>query len=149
MKKEVINNGLPQVLFDKIVDANVNCNYHKHFDLYLTELGPKEAAMELEVQDIHINPRNIAHGAVAYALIDTAMGMAIRTLNRNVVTLQSSMNHTSIAVLGDKLFTKAKVIEYGKKIIIAEGEVYNQKGELVAISRGTFYDKGIFCEEAK
>ncbi len=147
MEIKVINKGLPQKLFDKIVKANVNCNYHKHFDLYLTELGLREAKMELQVQDFHINPRNIAHGAVAYALLDTAMGMAIRTINRNVVTLQSSMNHTSVAELGDKLTTEARVIEYGKKIIIAESEVYNQKGELVAVSRGTFYDKGIFCEE--
>jgi len=145
--KNIINKGLPEVLFNKIVEANLNCNYHNHFDLYLTELGPGEASMELEVQDFHINPRNIAHGAVAYAVLDTVMGMAIRTVNRNVVTLQSSMNHISVSKLGDQLFAKAVVVDYGKKIIIAESEAYNQKGDLIAISRGTFYDKGIFCEE--
>ncbi len=146
-KREIINNGLPEILFEKIVRTNLDCNYHKHFDLYLTELGPKESVMEVKVQDFHINPRDIAHGAVAYALLDTAMGMAIRTVNRNVVTLQSSMNHISIANLGDNLTAKAKVMDSGKKIIIAESEVHNQKGDLVAVSRGTFYDKGIFCEE--
>ena len=149
MSIKVLNKGLPEKLFDKIVQANVNCNYHKHFDLYLTELGPGVAKMSLRIQDFHINPRNIAHGAVAYALLDTAMGMAIRTINRNVVTLQSSMNHISVAELGDDLFTEAKVVDYGKKIIVAESEVFNQKGILVAVSRGTFYDKGIFCEEVE
>lgn len=145
-KIEIINNGLPEALFNKIVKTNVECNYHIHFDLYLTELSHGEAIMEVKVQKFHINPRNIAHGAVAYALLDTAMGMAIRTINRNVVTLQSSMNHTATARLGDVLVAKATIVDSGKKIIIAKSEAYNQKGELVAISSGTFYDKGIFCQ---
>lgn len=145
-KKEIINNGLPEILFNKIVEINLNCNYHSHLDLYLTELGEKECIMEVKVQKFHINPRNIAHGAVAYALLDTSMGMAIRTINRNVVTLQSSMNYISTARLGDLLVAKAKVIDSGKRIIIVESEAYNQKGILVAVSRATFYDKGIFCE---
>lgn len=146
-KRKIENKGLPEVLFNKIVEANLKCNYHNHFDLYLTKLGFKEAEVQVEVQEFHINPRDISHGAVAYALLDTAMGMAIRTVNRNVVTIQSSMNHTAVSRLGDLLQARAKVIEYGKKIIIAESEAWNQKGELVAVARGTFYDKGIFCEE--
>ncbi len=141
--------GLPEALFEKIVESNRTCNYHNHLGLYLTELSPETAKMKLEVSDCHINPRDIAHGAVAYAILDTSMGMAIRTINRNVVTIQSSLNHTHPAVLGDTLFASGTVLEYGKKIILAESVVYNQKQKLVAIARGTFYDKGIFFEETE
>ena len=147
MIPEVINKGLSEELFNKIVEANQTCNYHNHLGLYLTFLEYKTAGMQLQVTDCHINPRNIAHGAVAYAILDTAMGMAIRTINRNVVTIQSSLNHTHPAVLGDTLTARGEVMEYGKKIILAESVVYNQDQKLVAIARGTFYDKGVFFEE--
>lgn len=146
-RKDIVNDGLGEILFEKIVRTNLDCNYHNFFGLYLTEVRENEAIMEVKVQEKHINPRDISHGAVAYALLDTAMGMAIRTINRNVVTLQSSMNHIAISRLGDILVAKAKVIDSGKKIIIAESVAYNQNGDKIAISRGTFYDKGIFCEE--
>lgn len=147
-REKPVNHGLPEVLFNKIVETNLSCNYHRHFDLFLTEASFKEVKMEVKVQDFHINPRNISHGAVAYALLDTAMGMAIRTLNRNVVTLNSSINYTAVSGLGDTLIGKAQVVEYGKKILICDSQAFNQDGQLIAIARGTFYDKGIFCEEA-
>lgn len=143
---EVKNNGISEILFARIIESNLECNYHNHLEIYLTELGPSEAIMKLEVRDFHINPRDIAHGAVAYAILDTAMGMAIRTINRDVVTLQSSLNHTLPAKLGDTLTARGKIIKAGKKIILVDGEVYNQRDELVAIGRGTFYDQGKFCE---
>ena len=143
---DVENRGLPPALFTQIVETNHTCNYHIHLGLYLTWLAPGEAAMGLRVADYHINPRDIAHGAVAYALLDTVMGMAIRTIDRNVVTIHSSMNHTLPTRLGDVLTAKGTILESGKKIILAESAAYNQDGQLVALSRGTFYDKGPFLE---
>jgi acyl-CoA thioesterase len=114
-KRKIENKGLPEVLFNKIVEANLKCNYHNHFDLYLTKLGFKEAEVQVEVQEFHINPRDISHGAVAYALLDTAMGMAIRTVNRNVVTIQSSMNHTAVSRLGIYFRPGPRLLNMGKK----------------------------------
>lgn len=147
-RKNAVNEGLPELLFQKILETNKDCNYHKHFDLHLTKASFKEVEMVVKIQDFHINPRNISHGAVAFALLDTAMGMAIRTLNRNVVTLNSNINYIAVSALGDTLRAEAQVVDYGKKIIICDSQAYNQDGQLIAIARGTFYDKGIFCEEA-
>lgn len=146
LSEKAVNVGLPDLLFQKILETNQDCNYHKHFDLHLTRASHKEVEMVVKIQDFHINPRDISHGAVAYALLDTAMGMAIRTLNRNVVTLNSNINYTAVSGLGDTLRAVAQVVDFGKKIIICDSQAYNQEGKLIAIARGTFYDKGVFCE---
>lgn len=144
-----INRGLPEKLFSEIIKTNLECNYHKHLGIYVAELGYKHAVVESKVAECHINPRGIAHGAVAYGIIDTVMGMIMRTVNRNVVTIQSSMNHLKVINLGDELKAVARLLDYGKKIVLAEADLFNQDGDLVAAGRTTFYDKGVFLEECQ
>ncbi len=143
---EPVNNGIDHRLFDEIVKTNRSCNFHMSSGIYVTSLAPLTAEAMCLMTEEHINPRNIVHGAVSFAILDIVMGTAIRTVNRNVVTVQSTVNHMKPALLGQVLKGKGRVIDYGKKIIIAEADLFNPQGELIAVSRNTFYDKGVFLE---
>jgi len=140
--REPKNNGLDCRLFGTLVNLNEECPFHNLMDIYVVELAPGEAVLEIPIQNDHLNPHNIAHGGVAFSLADTAMGMAIRTLNYKSVTIETNINYLKPVQKSDLLKGVGKVIELGKTIIVAEGIIYNKNGDKVAVLRGTYYNKG-------
>lgn len=142
--REAKNKGLDCRLFGTILNINEECPYHNLLDIYVVELGSGEAVLEIPLQKDHLNPQNIAHGGVAFSLADTAMGLAIRTLNRIGLTINTDINFLKPAKKSDTLKAIGKVIKKGKKIIVAEAVVVNQKNEQIAIARGTFFNRSEF-----
>ncbi len=140
--REPLNRGIDCRLFGTILYLNEECPFHNLMDIYVAELAPGEAVVEVPVGKDHINPNNIAHGGVAFSLADTAMGMAIRTLNHNSVTMEANIKFIKPAYKSDYLKAIGKVIELKEKIIKAEAEVINLKGEKIAVAQGIFYNKG-------
>ena len=110
--------------------------------IFISSLAPGESFLEMPIVECHINPQNVAHGGVAFSLVDTAMGMAIRTYNTVGVTVEMNINYLRPVTLGDTIYSTGKVLDLGKRLIVAQGEVTNQNGELIAVARGTFYNKG-------
>lgn len=137
----VTNKGIDPELFDIIVSINTGCNYHNMMKIYLVSLAPGEAFMKLPVLECHINPQNVAHGGVAFSLVDTAMGMAIRTYNTVGATAEINLNYLRPIVLSDIIYSTGRVIHLGTNLIVVEGDVTNQKGQLIAVSRATYYNR--------
>lgn len=140
--REPKNNGLDCRLFGTILNLNEECPFHNLLDIYIVELSPGEAVLEIPIQKDHLNPQNIAHGGVAFSLADTAMGMAIRTMNFYGVTIETNINFLKPVMKSDNLTAVGKIVKFGEKIIVAEAEVRNKEGEKVAVARGTYYNKG-------
>lgn len=142
MCPEALNKGIDQELFEKIISINRVCNYHNMLKIDVAALAPGESSLMIHVEERHINPQSVAHGGVTFSLVDTAMGMAIRTHNTVGVTVEININYVKPVVQGDTIYSTGRVVSLGKKIIIAQGDVTNQNGELIAISRGTYYNRG-------
>jgi len=142
--REPKNNGLNCRLFGTILDINEECSYHNLLDIYIVELGPGEAVMEIPIDKNHLNPQEIVHGGVTFSLIDTAMGVAIRTLNYTSVTVEANINYLKPVLKSDNLTAIGKVVNLGKKIIVTEGVIKNKAGETIAVARGTYFNKGQF-----
>jgi len=70
------------------------------------------------------------------------MGVAALTTSAKslclVSTVEFKINYLKPVFLGDVLTGKGVVISAGKRIIVAKGEIYNQKGELISVATGTF-----------
>ena len=142
MWRKAVNKGIDQELFDKILAINRDCNYHNMMKIYITALAPGESFLVLPVEECHINPQNVAHGGVAFSIVDTAMGMAIRTYNTVGATVEININYLRPVMLGDIIYSTGKVIDLGKKLIVVQGDVTNHKGEQVAVARSTYYNLG-------
>jgi uncharacterized protein (TIGR00369 family) len=97
---------------------------------------------KMEVKSIHLATPTTAHGGVLAAYMDGIMGVAALTAsakNLNLVsTVEFKINYLKPAFVGDVLTGKGSIISEGKRIIIAKGEIFNQKGELISIATGTF-----------
>lgn len=140
------NVNLDNTLFSAIINTNQSCPFHNHMDIRIKKLEQGEATLETCINSQHINPQNIAHGGVAYSLADTAMGMAIRTLNRYGLTIEMNINYLEPIYRDNILTAVGKVLDLGKKIIIVQAYLSNQDDSLISISRGTYYNKGNYLD---
>ena len=50
-----------------------------------------------------------------------------------------NINFIKPVQFNETLTAKGKVVKAGRSIVVAEAEAYNDKGDKVAIGRGTFY----------
>ena len=84
--------------------------------------------------------RGIAHGGVAASLIDSAIGLALRTMIKPgeiITTVEMKVNYLAAASPGE-LRATGKIIHKGKRIAVGECEVRNREGVLVAKGSATY-----------
>lgn len=119
--------------------------YAKNYFALLLEMrivacadGKAEIAMPVKPRK-HTNFRNFCHGGATAALMDTVMGLACRTLDKDIVTLQMSTNYYKVADEGELLTARAAVVHNGRKTMTADGEICNEAGERLMSGRGTFF----------
>lgn len=97
---------------------------------------------ELNIYKQHLATHKAAHGGVVAALLDACLGVAALSWvceeKRVVSTVNLNLTFMAPVLENDVLQAKAKVTKGGQRIIFAEGEVYNQKGDLVAKANGVF-----------
>lgn len=142
----VENKGIDPVLFEKVIALSDDIPAHENLNIVLSKLAPGQAELLMEVGSEFANSYGIAHGGVIATFADSAMGVALRTLNLRVVTLEMNINFFSRVETGEILRVKARAIHPGRQILVAEAEVFNQKRVLVAKSRGTFFRIGQVLE---
>lgn len=85
-----------------------------------------------------LNPFNIVHGGLIFSIGDTAMGVKIKSLGKNAVTLNSSINFISPGV-GKYLIATCKIIKDGKKTCVLQATIKNDLDKLVATMNGTYF----------
>ena len=87
----------------------------------------------------YCNIRGDVHGAVCTGLADGVMGIACFTLGKNVSTIDINGNYVRAVKGGEKLRGVGIVEHNGTRTMVATSRIYNEKGELVHVGRGTFY----------
>ncbi len=117
-------------------------NFGRENNMKLTVVKPGEIIYEMEVLEKHLATVNTIHGGMIAALMDGVIGVAALSLvaqdKKLVSTVEFKLNYFKPAYLGDVLKGYGRVDNAGKRIISTSGEIYNQKGEMVAKAMGTF-----------
>ncbi|EED32276.1 phenylacetic acid degradation-related protein [gamma proteobacterium NOR5-3] len=95
---------------------------------------------ELTADDRHMNPNGVVHGAVTYALADTAMGAALSgVLARGEIcsTIEIKINYFRPAFAGP-LRCETRVVHKGRRTGALESEIFDDQKRLLARATGTF-----------
>jgi len=142
MSQKPENDGIDEKLFQHIVEINRQTPFHRFLNMNVTYLGKGVAKLKMKVKKEYTNPAGVAHGGIAFSVVDTAMGMAARTLGREVTTIEMNINYLRPATAGDVIVAEGRVVKAGRQIIVCEGEVYNRHGKLLAKARETFFGLG-------
>jgi uncharacterized protein (TIGR00369 family) len=102
----------------------------------LTEADEGRVLFAAEPQEFHYNPIGAVHGALAAALLDSAMSCAVHT------TLPSGVGYTTLdlnltfvrALTADsgRVLCEGKVVHRGQRISTAEGRLWIEQSEKLA-----------------
>ena len=105
-------------------------------------IEPGNVVYKLEISEGHLATPNAVHGGCLSALLDATMGVGALSLVEKdffvVSTLEMKVSFLEAVLKNDQLVSTSKMIRKGRKIIFAEVEIENQKGQLVAKGSGTF-----------
>lgn len=102
--------------------------------------GEGSGTVTLDLDDRHHNPNAVAHGSVAFALMDTAMGAAAVSVIPDDHTCATIEMHTRFhrAAVHGTLTAVATVLTAGRRVIQLECKTTDDDGRLVASSTGSF-----------
>lgn len=95
--------------------------------------------LSLEVTDDHLNPHDVVHGAVLYALADTGMGSALYpTLAQGEIcaTIEIKINYFKPVASGSIVCT-TELVNRGKSVANLESRLFVE-GSLVAQANGNY-----------
>jgi len=98
------------------------------------------AVTTLLLDERHMNPNNIAHGAVTFALMDTAMGAAVVSVLREGQTCATVEMHTRFhrPAASGVLSATATVLTAGRRMVHIEAKTTDDQNRLVASSTSSF-----------
>ena len=87
-----------------------------------------------------VNPeRGYAHGGVLAALIDlTADWAMVKKTGRGVPTIDMRVDYHAAAMPGD-LIARGRIVKWGNQFSVAEAQVFDEAGKLLASGRGTYF----------
>lgn len=123
----------PDVL-EKIRAKFEQNHFPKMVGIEIDTIEPGRAKLSLEVSEKHRQLQGIMHGGAIATLIDTAVAFAIVGASEpgaKFTTIELKVNYLSPLVEG-RVVADARLIRDGKRIVVAECDVFDPTGKLAA-----------------
>ncbi|MBM3432866.1 MAG: hydroxyphenylacetyl-CoA thioesterase PaaI [Bacteroidetes bacterium] len=98
-----------------------------------------QSTIRMKLRDEMVNGFGIAHGGIAFSLADSAFAFACNNRNQLSVALDTSINFTREARVGDVLTATATEEHNGKSTGLYLIRITNQEEKLVAQFKGLCY----------
>jgi uncharacterized protein (TIGR00369 family) len=114
--------------------------FYRHLGINLIRVGRGSAVIQLKVERRLTQSAGFAHGGVAAALIDSAIGLALCTMldpEEHITTVELHVNYIAPAQIG-VLKSRGKIIHKGKRIAVGDAEVRDEGGKLVSKGSATY-----------
>ena len=104
------------------------------------ERGEGRGTVSLELGEQHHNPNAVTHGAVPFAMMDTAMGAAVMSVVPEGHMCATVEIHTRFhrGASSGRLTAEAEVLTAGRRIVQLSARTVDDEGRLVASSTGSF-----------
>lgn len=101
---------------------------------------PEGAAARVTVDDRHLNPNGVTHGAVIFTMVDTAMGKAtMGVVDEGCHCASIEVQLRFLRPAGPGLHEAVvRVIKPGRTIVHLSADVTGPDGKLVATATGSF-----------
>ncbi|MEO6446901.1 MAG: hydroxyphenylacetyl-CoA thioesterase PaaI [Gemmatimonadaceae bacterium] len=107
--------------------------------LEVLEIAPRRSRCRMTVRDEMVNGFGVAHGGVVFTFADSAFAFACNTHGHVTVAVDNSITYPAAIRPGDVLIADAREEAGSSRLGYYRVDVHNQRGELVALFRGTAY----------
>jgi acyl-CoA thioesterase len=129
-------NKTPQQVLETMLKSDA---FSKWMGLQVDEIGEGYCKLHYYVTDQMLNGFLSIHGGILFSAADSAFAFACNSHGIFAVALDVTISFARPAKAGDLLTVEAKEIYVGKKTGIYDIKTTNEKGELVAVFKGTAY----------
>lgn len=113
----------------------------KFLGMEFTGDDPGVGLAHVDIGPEHLNPNGVVHGAVLFALVDTAMGKATMSVieepGRYCASIEVSLRFIRPAVAG-RVTATVSVVKRGRTVVHLDGRIVGDDDRLVATAAGTF-----------
>ena len=129
-------NKTPQQVLDVMLERDA---FSRWMGLKVDEVGLGYCKLHYRVKEEMVNGFLNIHGGILFSAADSAFAFACNSHGIFTVALEVSINFARPAKIGEMLTVEAKELYVGKKTGIYDIKTTNEKGELVAVFKGTAY----------
>lgn len=113
--------------------------FSRWLGLEVVELAPARCLCRMTVRDEMVNGFGVAHGGIVYSLADSALAFAANTNGRITMSIENGISYPAPVRPGDTLSALCTEERATNRLAFYVARVTNQRGEIVALFRGTVY----------
>lgn len=113
----------------------------QHLGLEMSSERAGTARARIAVDERHLNPNGVVHGAVLFAMVDTAMGKAAMSVlpeGRFCASVEVQLRFVRPAHADGELVADVEVLKQGRHLVHLEGRVVDADSRLIATASATF-----------
>lgn len=125
----------PTAIVHKMFD---NDAFSQWLGITIINIEAGSCTLSLQIRKEMLNGFGIAHGAITYALADSALAFASNSHGKHAVSIDTSINHIEALKEGDVIIATAKENSKKNKFGFYTIEV-TCNDKLVALFKGTVY----------
>ncbi len=114
--------------------------FYSWIGIELVRATKGEVELAIDLQDHHDNVQGLIHGGVIATLLDSAAGLAVRTVlepGHRHVTAQLDVQYLSAARSGSRVTATGRAVRVGSQIAFAESSAKDGSGRAVARATST------------
>ncbi len=112
----------------------------RYLGMEMVEGGPGIGVARVQLAEQHQNPNGVTHGAVLFAMVDTAMGQAtMDVLDDGWFCASVDVQLRFIRPVSSGMIeAEATVLKKGRSVVHLEARIVDDRDRLVATAAGTF-----------
>ncbi len=126
------------VQMEKLRQEFEGSNFWKFIGLELEKIEEGSVTLKLPIIDEFLNVKDTVHGGVYASILDTTMGFSARSLGFDAVTTLEMDVHFLKGAMEGTIHAVGNVIHRNRSTFLMEATLYNEAGEKLAHSTGTF-----------
>ncbi|GAB3055453.1 PaaI family thioesterase [Virgibacillus ainsalahensis] len=112
--------------------------FFSHIGFEIMEFEEGNILLKLPVRNELLNVNQSLHGGVHATMLDLILGMAIRSVTKTrCTTISLNVNYLSPSTKGE-VFATGKILKQGYRMVVAEGEMKDESGNILAKGIGTY-----------
>lgn len=129
-----------QGLAERVVHSMIARDaFSRWLGIEVLAIAPRRSTCRLTVREEMVNGFGVTHGGIAFSLADSAFAFACNTSGTVTVSIENSITYPAPVAVGDVLTAVAREDASSGRLGYYSAEVTNQRGEVVALFRGTAF----------